>query len=199
MRHTFAQWIPAFPEHYKGQPWTVRFNRDHLNGYWMDEGEQIQNWDPSLEAVSSDGPDVSLDFMFADHAWPLFSKRLQLLLNDGWPETFQFLPFTFSPKDKSYVNADFSVGQCLHLVDGLDRDRTGVDNDDWTPRANGTLRVNYPYYVIYNRVKNCPAFRLVGSAVQLFIRNDVQQAILESGYTGSRFDQNHPICTFDKD
>jgi len=161
----------------------------------MDEGKRITNWDPTLTAVASDGPDASLDFMFADHAWPLFSSRLQRHFNKHYPETFQFLPFEFSPKDKSYINRDFAVGQCLHLVDGLDRERTSVDNDDWTPRANGTLRVNYPFHVIYDHVKDLPAFRLVGSPVQLFVRDDVQRSILDFGFSGCRFDPNNPICT----
>jgi hypothetical protein len=195
VKYSFAEWIPAFPPHYKGEPWKPRFGVVQFDGFWLREGKQLPNWDPNTRAYTPDGPDVSLDFMFADHAWPMFSSRLRQLLDQVCPGAFQFLPVVFGPKNEAYLNTDFSLGQALHLIDGFDRDKQKVDSGDWTPRANGSFRTQYPYYVHYDKVKDYPVFRLLGSSVQLFIRSDIQKAIEESGLTGCRFDRNHPICT----
>lgn len=194
-KYSFAQWIPAFPPHYKGEPWSVQFGVHQFNGFWLREGKPLPSWDPETRGYTPDGPDVSCDFMFADHAWPLFSSKLRKLLDKVCPNAFQFLPVVFGPKNDAYLNRDFALGQVLHLIDGLDRTKTKVDDGGWTPRANGSIGVCYPYYVHYERVKDYPVFRLVGSTVELFIRSDIQKAIEESGLTGSRFDRNHPICT----
>jgi hypothetical protein len=188
-----AELLPAFPLDDKSDPWFVDFVIDD-DSKWAGEsftsGESIEDWE-GLIGTCPDGPPCFVDFMLSLNGWPLFSKRFSKLITDHFPGSVQFLPITV--QTKTFVNDDFAIGVILNLVDAVDRSHTKVDNDDWTPRLNGTYRVQYPIHLKLPNALRFPVFRVPESPIEIFIRNDFCEMIEEHKITGVRFDRNVPL------
>lgn len=186
-----ARLLPDFPLKETNCPWFIDFGIEHE---WATEnftcGNRILNWH-GLEGTCSDGLDLSLDFMLSLNGWPLFSKKFQDLLDNHFPGSVQFLPVSFG--SHFFRNNDTAIGQILHLVDAVDRNHTNVDNDDWTPRPNGTYRVHYPIHLRKSEALKFPIFRVPEAPVGIYIRNDLFELIQENQITGARLDFNVPL------
>lgn len=191
----FYQLLPDFPMTPEGKPWFIDFpGQVSAKGYWFNEGKRVQHWDDtSVVAICEGSGNYSSDFMLARNGWPIFSNRFKDLVQANFPDAIQYLRFRFSPPSNSFEDSEHSIGQILALVDGIDRSNTNVDNGDWTPRSNGTFRVQYPIHLLERLVSDYPIFRLVGSPIQIFVREDFQQLLVQNELSGVRFDSNVPV------
>lgn len=179
--------LPDFPLDSGGRPWFISFgHQTSVRGFWFVEGIRIPNWDESeVRGSCPDGEDLGRDFMLAENGWPLFSESLRLLIEGSFPNAVQFLPFAYSSRTPP-VRRMF-IGQVLALVDGLNREHTKVDNDDWTPRANGTFRVQYPMVLNPRVVCGFPIMHILGNPRPIYVRDDVKRLIEQSNCSGMRF------------
>ena len=186
-----AKLLPVFPLNDKKSPWFVDFKTDNE---WASEsfnhGNRVLNWH-ALEGSCPEGPDRSLDFMLSLNGWPLFSRKFREVLEAHFPDSAQFLPVSF--RSSVFENNDTSIGQILHLIDAVDRRRTKVDNNDWTPRPNGTFRVQYPIHLRLEIASKYPIFRVPETPVGIYVRNDLCELITKNQLSGVRFDFNVPL------
>ena len=179
--------LPDFPTDSNGSPWFISFgNQASVRGFWFVEGIQIPDWDENeLKGSCPNGKNLSRDFMLAENGWPLFSSKLRSLIQDSFPNIIQFLPFKYAslntPVQRMYI------GQLLVLVDGIDRENTKVDDDDWTPRANGTFRVQHPIVLKSRVVCDFPIMHVIGNPRPIYVRDDLKRLIEESDCSGARF------------
>jgi hypothetical protein len=179
--------LPDFPTDSSGGPWFISFgHQTSVRGFWFVEGFRIPDWDErELTGSCPNGEDRSRDFMLAENGWPLFSDKLRSLIEYSFPNLIQFLPFTYAslntPIKRMYI------GQLLTLVDALDREHTKVDDDDWTPRANGTFRVQHPIVLKYRVVCEFPIMHVLGNPRPIYVRDDLKTLIEETNCSGVRF------------
>jgi len=189
------QLLPAFPGGARGRPWFVDFPTPNIPlTQQIGDGRRFLDWVPRNErGVCPEGEDHAVDYMLALNGWPLFSHRLRTAIEKAFPDAIQFLPFSYGPLSESFNNMSFAIGKLLYLIDAIDRMHTPVDNNDWTPRANGTFRCQYPMHLKAEIAGAYPVFYVVGSPVQIYVRDDLHMLLTGGGFTGVRFDPNVPL------
>ena len=128
------------------------------------------------------------DFGLTCNGWPVFSPRMQSLIEDKAPGLVEFLPFRFQRPDGTGQVTGYCVGQILKLVDCLDRSRTKV-RDNWEPLNSwgdfGTLR---PFFLTRSLIGNEMLFRIKGKCGSIIIREDLKSIIENGGVGVQRFD-----------
>jgi len=186
-----AKLLPDFPTDEKNHPWFIKFfpSSDCASQHFCD-GERLHNWKKMI-GKCPEGPDRSRDFMLSLNGFPLFSKRFQEMFEASFPDSIQFLPVSYG--SSSFQNHDTFIGQILNSVNALDREHSKVDNDDWTPRENGTYAVQYPVHLLRDVAAKYPIFRIPESPVHIFVRQDLRELIIQNNLTGFRFDFNVPL------
>ena len=190
MTHEFFRLIPAFPLLKNGNDWFVRFNCEHIQGSWMCDGQVIKL---PVRGLKGTGPAVTEpvtlpDYMLSFNGWSLFSTRFQAVIAEAYPGAMQFVPFKLVTPKSVRRAGEYAIGQALHIVDGIDKERTQCYSGKWERKENGTYGVMHNTLWISRRaVADYPIFRLDGCFVQLWVREDFRELVESRGITGCRF------------
>ena len=169
----------------KGDLWVLDIPVVQVNGFWMREGTPVTDWNDRFIATYPPPEFVHVDFQPAN--WPILSPRFQEFFAKQYPCAFQFLPLRLQMPDGTGEVQGFAVGQALRRIDCLNRERTRVRKDDWTPRPNGVFNVQGTPCLSKAAIGDAAVFRIFGTPIKLIVREDVKDAIEAAGFTGCRF------------
>ena len=185
--------VPDFPFSEDGEPWFIEIGSKYYSigiRPWIGR-RAVTIADCPLVSKCSPGPVCARDYMLSLDGFPLFSDAMMQMIDRLDPGAMDWLPIVFHrPRSRERI-AGYSIGATNHTIDAIDRDRTRVSQDDWTPRDNGTLRVLYPIWIRGDLIPDCCIFRLSGSPSELWVTEQFKQAVEESGLTGCRFRKAH--------
>lgn len=190
----FYELIPAFPFDVHGNPWFITFDDSYyedVQSWPMRNDRRITDQDCPLRARCPSGTMHACDFMLAPNGYAIFSNSMARLIDSLSPRAMKWFPIQiFRTRSRKEING-YSIGATNYAIDAIDRDRTRVSQDDWTPRDNGTLRVLYPIWIRGDLIPDCCIFRLSGSPSELWVTEQFKQAVEESELTGCRFRKAH--------
>lgn len=169
-----------------GEEWDVRFEHSARN--LLLGNDPIKNWDDSLPGIY-DGDFLAPSFMFAVNNWPLFSSPLREAIEPLISDSMQFLPFQMQRNDGSGIVTGYSIGRILNRIECIDRTKTKVRNDDWTPRANGTYQVIPPLSLERAKITSSVFFAVKESPVNIIVREDVMEVFESDAGCHARFEE----------
>lgn len=182
----YFQLVPNFPYDDGDNPWFIDFGKLYaIQGSWMKNGQIIDPL-PKIDALCPRGAVHCRDYMLSLNGWSLFSDAAAQMFDEVFPGSIQFVPFRFRPRYSKEWHSGYSIGQVLHIVDAIDRTRTECA-DNWQPRANGSLQVRHPIWIMGTRIAGLPVFRLRGSNVQLWVNDRVRDEVAKRKLTGFRY------------
>ncbi len=194
MRRSFFQLLPAFSRVGKKESfWFLEFDMVTLGGCNMQNGRAIEKWNSAVIASAPDKVDCVCDFMLSLNGWPIFGPKLQNIISHHFPNSVQFLLFNAPFHIENKAGGKLAVGQILRSTDGIDREHSKVDNDDWTPRENGTYRLQYPVHLRYDSISGEAIFRTLFNSGPIYVRDDFRAICEREQVSGMRFDSNVPV------
>lgn len=166
----------------------IEFSRRDYNGFWMVEGATVPDWNPNLIGNFTTNDFLAVDYSLALNSWPVFSQRLRELIEQIAAGAIQFLPFRLLDRFGNHEVTGYYVGQILEIVDCLDRSRTKVANDDWTPiNKYGSLRIREPFVLNKNLAAGHHLFRLLGCRARIVVSAEFKHAVEMANMLGIGF------------
>jgi len=152
------------------------------------DGKRVATWNPKLIAVYPEGP-VDFDFGHAGTMrYPIFSSRLRAFFERNCPRMIQFLPIRLERDDGTLPMDGYSLGKFLHVVECIDRKRTRVDNNDWTPSETGEYQICGPVCLRQSGIGDAVCFHVKGASDDVICRDDLRLAIEREKFKGFKFE-----------
>ncbi|TWT36827.1 hypothetical protein KOR34_17720 [Posidoniimonas corsicana] len=178
-----------------GREWRVKFEPPDVEGMVKLRGpKELGDWNRQTEGRCPDASFV-VDFTVASgRSWPIFSARMKQFVEGLVPGDLQYLPFRLvNDPDKPKIPArTMYLGNVLTVVDCIDRQRTKVRNDDWTPRPNGMFEVRGPVWLRRSLIADERLF-VIGGTPTMVLREDVKELIEAEGFRGVVIVQEMPV------
>ncbi|MCI5853492.1 MAG: hypothetical protein MR015_07685 [Clostridiales bacterium] len=164
----------------------IQYNSDHLDEYFILEGEKQENWkNPYFDYDSKDGRILS-DFVGNIYGWPIVSLAGANLLKSIVTNTsIQLLPIMLRDKQNKGQEVECFIINILNLAeDAFDYDHsqyTFFELDD-----EKILSVTH-YSLISNRISDFDIFRISENPVAVFVSELVKNKIEQTELTGFDF------------
>ncbi|WP_442485495.1 imm11 family protein [Aeoliella sp. SH292] len=192
--HLWHGFPPEQPEW--GRPWNVEFDPPDVESMVkLRKGKELNDWNPRTQGKCPDAS-FSVDFTVASgRSWPIFSPRMKRVMESICPGDIQYLPFCLvnDPGKPKIANRTMYLGNVTTIVDCIDRVRTKVRNDDWTPRPNGTIQVRYPIWLKRSAMSGRRFFRVNGYFTPMIVREDIKEQIEAGDFRGVVFVREMPV------
>ncbi len=184
---------PPKEEHW-GRDWTIKFDPPDVECVVkLKKGNEVTDWNPRTAGRCPDASFV-VDFTAASgRTWPIMSSRMKRLVEEICPGDIQYLRFRLvnDPGKPRIAARTMYLGNVLTIVDCIDRNRTKVSNDDWTPRPNGQLEVRGPIWMKRSAIADKRFFRIYFPP--MLVREDVKELIDAEGFRGVAFVEEMPV------
>lgn len=173
-------------EDHWGRDWIFKFDPPDVEGMVkLKKGNELVGWNSRTEGRCPDASFV-VDFTTASgRTWPIFSARMKRFVEGLIPGDLQYLPFRLvNDPDKPKIPArTMYLGNVLKVVDCMDRQRTNVRNDDWTPRPNGMFEVRGPVWLRRSLIED-ERFFVIDGTPTMVVREDAKELIEAEGFRG---------------
>ncbi len=185
----FFKWVVSCYYTRTGKVWLIRLPIDRFNGVCFGwDCIPIQEWDQNFAGTFPGRDFIHVDFQ--PSAVTVISDRLRECVETATTGEVQFLPLRLvSDEGDGDPIQGYFLAHVLHCLDCIDREHTQVANGDWTRMSSGGYQVRGPITFRREAVKDHRIFRVDGSRVQVYIREDIKVAIESQGLTGSRFQE----------
>jgi hypothetical protein len=168
--------------------WTIDFPLDYFRPL-PDSGRRVTKWNPKLIGVYPEAP-ATVDFCDGGtRIYPIFSLRLRRFFESQYPKVIQFLPFRLERDDGKFPMTGYALGNYLKVIECVDRRRTKVAENDWTPMDSGAYRIRGPVILNGSAIRGAVCFRVRGYPGCIVVDSSLHERLEQGGFVGCRFEE----------